>query len=116
MNSSLKLIKLSTGSGDSVVCSLADSFWTRLRGLMGSNGLPSGEGLLIRPCNSIHMFFMKFAVDAVFMDREYRIVKLVSDLKPGQVVGTVHGAWQVLEVTAGDLPESFREGVQLSVK
>ena len=83
---------------------------------MGSKGLPPGEGLLIRPCNSIHMFFMRFAIDVVFMDRDYRIIKIVNGLKPGKVVGTVAGAWQAIEVTSGDLPESFREGVQLIVK
>ena len=115
MSNGTGIMKLMTDAGDFVNCRVADTFWTRFMGLMGSPRLPHREGLLIRPCNSIHMFFMRFPIDAVFLDREFRIVKLIKCLEPGKVVGTIPGAWQVLEVVAGDLPESFDEGVMLSV-
>jgi len=83
-------------------------------GLMGRPRLPKGEGLLIRPCNSIHMFFMKFSIDAAFMDRDFTIVRLVRNLAPGKIVGSVPGAWQVLETAAGDLPASYEEGTRLT--
>jgi uncharacterized protein len=84
-------------------------------GLMGKPGLPAGEGLLINPCNSIHMFFMKFAIDAIFLDSSYKIIRLVRNLKPGMIVGTVPGAVQVLELTSGSVPGSFEENSYLTV-
>ena len=94
-------------------CLVADSFWSRLVGLMGKPKPPNGEGLLIRPCSSIHMFFMRFSIDAVFLDNDYRIVRVVRNLAPGRIVGTVPGARQVLEVATGELPASFSEGSKL---
>jgi uncharacterized membrane protein (UPF0127 family) len=108
-------IELKAGTGDAVRCRVADKFWPRFMGLMGKPPLPAGEGLLISPCNSIHMFFMKFAIDAIFLDREFRIVKVIRKLAPGKVVGTVKGAWQVLEIPGGRTPESFQEGTKLLV-
>jgi hypothetical protein len=105
-----KWVELSTESGERLRCRLADTFWARFRGLIGSDPPPPGEGLLIRPCNSIHMFFMKFHIDAVFLDRDYNVVRLVRDLAPGRIVNTVQKAWQVLEVAAGCLPASVQTG------
>jgi hypothetical protein len=101
------LIMLRSTTGDSIRCRVSDTFWSRFLGLMGKPGLPEGEGLLIRSCNSIHMFFMRFSIDVLFLDRDYTIVKLIRNLKPGSVVGSVPGAWQVLELAAGTVPESF---------
>jgi len=80
---------------------------------MGKPPPPDREGLLIRPCNSIHMFFMRFPIDVLFLDRDFNVIKLIRDLAPGKVVGTVKGAWQVAEVVAGALPSSFEEGTHL---
>lgn len=106
---------MTSEQGETILCRIAETFWTRFMGLMGRARLPHREGLLIRPCNSIHMFFMRFPIDVVFLDRDYRIVKLIRSLEPGKVVGIVQGAVQVLEVVAGDLPESFSEGKRLVV-
>ena len=48
-------------------CAIADSLFTRFMGLMGRKTLVQGTGLLITPCNSIHMLFMRFPIDAVFL-------------------------------------------------
>jgi uncharacterized protein len=89
-------------------CFVADNPWTRLKGLLGRRGLPSGEGLLIKPTGSIHMFFMRFPIDAVFLDRELRIVKVVPELRPWRIAGA-KGAKQVLELGAG---EAARRGIE----
>lgn len=65
-------------------CAVADSLVSRIRGLLGREGLEPGEGLLISPCPSIHMWGMKFALDAVFLDAEGVVVDLAEDLKPGK--------------------------------
>jgi uncharacterized protein len=88
----------------SVVCSactVADRPHTRMRGLLGRDGLRSGEGLLIRPANSIHTFFMRFAIDVVFIDRAGVVLKVVSALRPWRFSGR-RGARCALELRAGE--------------
>lgn len=53
----------------------------KTKGLLGKKLFPAGEGLLIEHCNSIHMFFMKFPLDILFVDENYKVVKIVKDLK-----------------------------------
>ena len=78
----------------------ADSSKTRSKGLLGRDSLPEGEGLWIVPCEAIHMFFMRFAIDAVYLDKQKRVVKVVSNLKPWRISGSIK-AHSVLEVPAG---------------
>jgi uncharacterized membrane protein (UPF0127 family) len=63
-------------------CLLADTPWTRFRGLLGRCRLEADEGLLIRPAGSVHTLFMFFAIDVVFLDREDTVVKVVPALRP----------------------------------
>jgi len=79
----------------------ADSFWPRLVGLMGRPGLPDGEGLHILPCNGIHSFFMRFAFDALFLDRELRVVQCVEAMPPWRATPVYRVAQSVLELPAG---------------
>jgi hypothetical protein len=72
-----------------------------MRGLLGREGLRSGEGLLIRPANSIHTFFMRFAIDVVFIDRAGVVLKVVSALRPWRLAGS-RGARFALELRAGE--------------
>ena len=81
----------------------ADTFLTRLRGLMFRRTPLQQEGLLIAPCNSIHMCFMTFSIDVVFLDNDHKIVKLVNDLKPWRFLFPVKGARAVLELPYGSI-------------
>jgi uncharacterized membrane protein (UPF0127 family) len=81
-------------------CVVAETAPTRMRGLLGRSGLEPGEGLLIRPTNSVHMFFMRFAIDVVFMDRELAVRKIVEQLPPWRMAGC-RGARAALELPAG---------------
>src|SRR3954447_22768317 len=88
----------------SVVCervTLADSPVTRMRGLLGRDGLEQGEGLLLRPTFSIHTFFMRFPIDAVFLDRSGSVVDVVGRLKPWRAATRLR-ARAVLELAAGE--------------
>ncbi|HVM16228.1 MAG TPA: DUF192 domain-containing protein [Gaiellaceae bacterium] len=86
---------------------LADRPLARMRGLLGRRALPQGEGLLLRPAGSIHTAFMRFPIDAVFLDAELRVVRIASDLPPWRAAAA-RGARAVLEVAAG---ESRRVGL-----
>ncbi len=81
---------------------IADSFLARFCGLMGRKRLPEGVGLLLAPCSSIHMCFMRFSIDAVYLDREHRIRKIVRKLRPWIGFSVCSGAWGVLELAAGE--------------
>jgi uncharacterized membrane protein (UPF0127 family) len=81
-------------------CLVADSAWLRMKGLLGRAELPAGEGVLIRPTSSIHMLFMRFPIDAVFVDRELRVVKVVPELRPWRFAAA-RRAHAVFELAAG---------------
>ena len=89
-------------------CAVADTPLTRLAGLLGRRGLRPDEGLLIRPTSAIHTCFMRFPIDAVFLDRELVVVDVVTDMRPWKVAGR-RGAKAVLELAAG---ESHRLGIR----
>jgi uncharacterized protein len=82
-------------------CVLADTALARMKGLLGRRELPSGEGILLRPASSVHMAFMRFPIDAVFLDSELRVVKVAADLRPWRAAGS-RGAKAVLEMPAGE--------------
>jgi uncharacterized membrane protein (UPF0127 family) len=82
-------------------CVLADTALARMRGLLGRRELPSGEGILLKPASSVHMAFMRFPIDAVFLDRDLRVMKVASDLRPWRAAGS-RGAKAVLEIPAGE--------------
>jgi len=85
-----------------VEAEVARSFFDRMRGLMRRNALPRGRGLLIERCNAIHTCFMRFPIDATFLDRQNRVVKVVRNIRPWRLM--VWGGWRaskVLETTAG---------------
>lgn len=81
-------------------CQVADRPLSRLRGLLGRRELGRDAGLLLEPCNSVHTFFMHFAIDAVFLDRERRVLCVRKAMRPWRVAGA-RRAHAVLELPAG---------------
>ncbi len=79
-----------------VTAEVARTFFERARGLIGRKGLPEGEGLLILKCNAIHTFFMRFAIDATFLDKDDQIVKVVRNIRPWHPF--VWGGWRAKKV------------------
>jgi len=79
----------------------ADTFFSRFKGLMGVADLPMGQGLQIEPCSSIHSFFMKIPIDAVFLDRELAVVDIIHAMPPWRMSRVYFGARSVLELPAG---------------
>ena len=93
-----------------IVCertSVADSPFTRLKGLLGRDGLERGEGLLLRPASSVHTWFMRFPIDVVWLDRELVVVGIADELDPWRAAGK-RGAKAALELPAG---EAARRGL-----
>jgi len=87
----------------------------RLRGLLGRAELGRGEALAIRPCASIHTFFMKFEIDAVFLDCRGRVVRALAALRPWRATRFHLRAEQVVELPAGTVARTgTREGDELA--
>lgn len=88
---------------------VADRPWSRVRGLIATAPLKEGQGLWITPCNGIHMLFMSFAIDAVYLDRELCVVALEADMTPWRLGHFVRGAHSVLELPAGTIAATGTE-------
>jgi uncharacterized membrane protein (UPF0127 family) len=84
--------------GDAI--ELADSPWKRLKGLLGRKSLPEGGGMRFEPTSSLHMMFMRFAIDVVYVDRNECVVKLVHDFAPWRF-SAARGARSAYELPAG---------------
>jgi uncharacterized membrane protein (UPF0127 family) len=93
-------------------CTVADGPISRLKGLLGKRGLRPGEGVLLRPANMVHTWFMRFAIDVVFVDTDMRIVGINHDTGPWRVTGR-RGARSVIELRAG---ECRRRGIEHGAK
>lgn len=101
-------------------CRIADNIFTRVRGLLGRSTLDSGEGLLIVPCPSIHMFGMKMSLDVVFLTKENIVTDFVENIAPGQYYvaqnqfGKAHSA---LEIAPGIIAAtSTRRGDEIRLE
>jgi uncharacterized protein len=107
-----------TTSGGSVVCDsclIAESAWLRTKGLLGRRDLPDGEGILLRPASSIHMAFMRFPIDAVFLAKDLTVLKVVRNLLPWRMASRFR-AHSVLELPAGTCERAgVREGDRLTI-
>jgi uncharacterized protein len=75
---------------------------TRRKGLLGRSGLPSGEGLWIIPCESVHTFWMKFPIDLVYLDRNKKVKKVRSGVVPWRLSACL-SAHSVLEFASGTI-------------
>lgn len=83
---------------------LAQNFTARLRGLLGRKGLAPGNALIIKPCNSVHTWFMRFNIDVLFVGRSGRVVKVIENLPPFKVAAARVAACAV-ELPAGTVRE-----------
>jgi uncharacterized membrane protein (UPF0127 family) len=88
---------------------VASTLTDRTIGLLRTASLEPGEGLWIERSPSIHMFFMRFAIDAVFVAADGRVVKTVPNLKPWRVVWWARGARDCLELPVGTVAASQTE-------
>jgi uncharacterized protein len=71
-----------------------------MRGLLGRDGLDPDSGMLLDSAPSVHMFFMRFPIDVVFLDSEWKVVAIKHRLRPWRVAGA-RGAVAALELAAG---------------
>jgi uncharacterized protein len=93
-------IKKSDGTLVCARCAVADTARARMKGLLGRSSLDPDEGILLTPGGSVHMFFMRFAIDAIFCDRDLNVIGVARNLRPWRIAAR-RGAKTVIELAAG---------------
>jgi uncharacterized membrane protein (UPF0127 family) len=98
----MRVIRLVNSDGVAVCerCAVASNPFARMRGLLGRASLAPDEGMLFRPAGSIHMFGMRFAIDAVFCDRDLVVLDVARGLRPWRMASK-KGAKVVIELAEG---------------
>lgn len=89
--------------GESVLadrCKVAKTFGSRFLGLMGRKNIPENEAIVFPKCSSIHTFFMRIPIDVVFVSKDGKVVRILSELKPWKMLAPVRGASHVIEMGA----------------
>lgn len=99
-NSRLKVLNLTRQTVLADCVEVADHGAARRKGLLGRSELPTGEGLWIVPCESVHTFGMKFPIDLVYLDRRKKVKKVRSDV-PAWRLSACLTAHSVLELASG---------------
>ena len=97
----MRIVNASKGTTLAEEGYLAGSFIARLKGLIGKRELPEGAGYVIRPCSSIHTFFMGFTIDVVFINSKGIVEKVLEGLKPFRVASCFFRSGAVIELPEG---------------
>jgi uncharacterized membrane protein (UPF0127 family) len=84
----------------------ATSLGQRMKGLLGQDSLVANEALILKPCSSIHTFFMRFAIDVLFLDKNMQIVRLVQDMPPNRLSPIVWASKMAIELPAGKISQT----------
>jgi uncharacterized membrane protein (UPF0127 family) len=107
VNQSVAMLALHNDTRATTISSNAEearTFWSRGRGLMLRESFPQGSALVIDPCSSIHMFFMRFPIDVLYLDSDDRVVRLQRGIKPWRTGPLwTRGAKYVIELPVGTL-------------
>jgi hypothetical protein len=81
----------------------AATFFSRTRGLLGRSHLAQDEALLIRPCNAVHTFGMRFAIDVLWVSSSHALVGVCPDMPPWRISRIYWNAHYVIELSAGTI-------------
>ena len=104
----LQAINLTRGTMLATHLVVASSGETRRKGLLGRDSLLPGEGLWIKPCESVHTFFMRFPIDLVYLDRKHRVKKVTSSVPPWRLSACL-SAYSIVELPAGTIHRTQTE-------
>jgi len=98
-----KITNTRTGAVIAEKAKIAQNFRQRSIGLLNRKSLESGEALLIKPCNSIHTFFMRFPIDVAFLDKEGRVVSIVKNMAAWKLASCIFNGYMTLEMPIGSI-------------
>ena len=107
----MRLVNMDNGKMIAGLIEPAETFFTRLKGLMFREELSNGGGLYLHPCKSIHTFFMKFPIDVLYLNQDWKIVGMEEQLEPGKMGRHFRGAASVIELESGSIQKNgIQEG------
>ncbi|MGI6643487.1 MAG: DUF192 domain-containing protein [Bacillota bacterium] len=116
-SSSHTIANLSLGTVLAGNVMVATSFWTRFKGLLGRTSLPLTDALLLKECGSVHTFFMRFAIDVAYLDRDMTVVAIHPNVRPWRIVIGTKGGVHTLEMAGGAFAlAGLRVGHRLEVR
>ena len=88
-----------------------------MKGLLGKKELPTGDALWIKPCFSVHTFFMKFPIDVLFLNKQNQVIAVVSNITPNRMTRLYPQSFSVLELPPGTIAASNTElGDELEIE
>ncbi len=98
-----RMLQIKTSEGAMIAnrCIHAQDALSRLVGLLNHKELKSGEAMLIEPCSQVHMFFMRFSIDVLFLSRDKEVVGIEENLKPWRWSSIYWKAKKALELPSG---------------
>jgi uncharacterized membrane protein (UPF0127 family) len=102
----MRVVNLTNGTEVANTIATADTFFSRLKGLMFTKSLLTGHGLYIKPCRSIHTFFMNYPIDVLYLSEQLEVVGMDVEMKPAAVGKYQPKAFSVLELPAGTIQET----------
>ena len=111
----VQVVNTTTGETLAQQAIVADTLWARLIGLQGRRALRPGEGLVLIPNNSIHMFFMRFPIDALFVDKAGRVTRIGRACRPWTIGPIAPGALYCVELPAG-AAQGAQRGHQIELR
>ena len=85
---------------------IAANMESRMRGLLGRASIGSDEALILKPCNSIHTFFMRFPIDVLFLDKDMKVVKIVQDMGPNRLGPIIWRSRMAIELSSGKISQT----------
>lgn len=109
----MKVVKSNPAKGKEIIAARvirAGNFLSELFGLIIRKKLKDKEGFLIENCSSIHTFWMRYSIDAVFLDEKNLVLAIYHNIRPFRVTPFIRGACSVLELKSGTI-----EGTSLKV-
>jgi uncharacterized protein len=101
-----RIINVSKGTVVAEQAELAVTFFTRLQGLLGRKELPEKHGLILRPTDQIHTFFMAFPIDVLFLDSSNHVVRMIGNMGPGRISPFMRHVKSVVELPVGTIAGS----------
>lgn len=97
----VKVIRKSDNREVAIQCMVAEGPFERMKGLLGRSHLTQGQGMWIEPCNNVHTFFMKFAIDVVYLDWQGQILRIYKNMQPWRTHIPVWSGRVALELPVG---------------
>ncbi len=96
---------------------VADSYWSKLKGLIGVRELAKGDGLLIKPCKGVHCMFMSIPIDVLYLDKDDQVIGFDADMRPWAIGRVYPDSSSVLELPSGTIARTAtKPGDQLEIR